>query len=179
MLPRRLATVALVALPLLFASSCRGADPVKPKPFETPTNPTSSAPTPTSTPQAESAEDFIRHFIRAQNDMQSTGVTSAYRALTSGCDSCDAIADRVEGIYGAGGWVRTKGWTVTLVQAPVTLAPGSLRIDYVISSAPTKYKERANQSVRSLPGAEGIEKRTEIKRTATGWNVTYLAELAS
>jgi hypothetical protein len=179
MLLRRLATVVLVALPVLFASGCRGGDPVKPKPFETPTSSTSSAPTQTSTPQAESAEAAIHEFVNEQNQMLATGQTRSFLALTLKCEYCDDLSERIHTMYVDGGVVHTKGWTVVDVEPPTRLSAGRVSVNMTIDSAPTKYSVRVGAPLKTLKGAKGLVKRLELQRVSTEWRVTYLAEVSS
>ena len=74
MLVRRLAAVAAVAAVALALSSC-SEDPVKPKPLEPDSSSSSPTSTPSETPKPESAEDFIRRWMTAEDRMQGTGDT--------------------------------------------------------------------------------------------------------
>ena len=65
MFVHRLAAVAAVAAVALALSSC-SEDPVKPKPLEPESSSSSPTSTPSETPKPESAEDFIRRWMAAE-----------------------------------------------------------------------------------------------------------------
>jgi hypothetical protein len=170
---RRLATVVAVALPLLFSSGC-GDDPIKPKPFETPTASTSPAPTQSGTPQAESPEQFIRRWVEAQNDMQVSGDTKEYRCLGYKCDACNGFADTIDGIYAAGGHVETLGWKILSLKDGPTNSSFALNVDI----RPTVYVELKGGPEKKLPGGSPTEIIQFVKRNGQ-WRVTQVSETPS
>lgn len=60
----------------------------------------------------ETAEEFIRRWLEVEREMQTSGETTEYRAITKGCESCARLADRMEDIYEDGGWVKPGKTTV-------------------------------------------------------------------
>jgi hypothetical protein len=170
---RRLTTLAAVTLPLMFVSGC-GGDPVKPKPFETPTASTSPTPTQTAPPQAESAEAFVRRWVTAQNDMQMSGDTKDYRSMGFKCDACDGFADIIDRIYAAGGHVETLGWRIVSIQDGPTKLSFALDVDI----RPTTYVEVKGGPKKRLPGGSPTEFIQFLKR-AGQWRVTRVTETRS
>src|SRR6478736_10431719 len=102
-------TLALtLAVPVVLAGCTDDPEP-KPKIPET----TSSSPTPTptesETPEAESPEDFIRRWVKVGDEMQKTGKTAEYDAMSPNCKACQGFVDSVEEVYGAGGSAEFAG----------------------------------------------------------------------
>ena len=96
---RFLAALTCCGLLALFGcsdDSSSSADPPSPTPTSTSTSPT---------PDAETPEEFVRRWVEVSNEMQNTGKTGEYRSLSRGCRPCTAVADQVEGYFGAGGYV--------------------------------------------------------------------------
>ncbi|MFZ2013727.1 MAG: hypothetical protein WAV00_07900, partial [Nocardioides sp.] len=107
---RRILAAVLTA-PLLTLTACGGgggsiADP-----------PISSAPSSSpTTQQRETPEHFIRRWAAENTRMQDTGHSSKFRSLSVGCRGCTRLADRVDAIYTAGGFIRTGGWQIRSVK---------------------------------------------------------------
>lgn len=172
---RRLATVVVVALPLLFTSGC-GNDPIKPKPFETPMASTSPTPTQPVTPQAESPEQFIRRWQRLSNEMQTSGDTTRYRAVNLNCSSCERFADQIDSIYRDGGYVHTRGGTVQRVRR-VGGPRDRPQLRATVRSSPTSYLAVKGGDVESLPGGRNTYLIT-LKIKSGEWFVTDYAEVS-
>ena len=86
----RRALAGLLAAPALVLAGCGGDSSVADPPVQS--SPTSSA---TSDPPAhETAEHFIRRWAEAEKQMENTGKTADYLALSRRCRSCRALADR-------------------------------------------------------------------------------------
>ncbi|QCC78266.1 hypothetical protein [Nocardioides daphniae] len=100
---RPLLSAGLLSLALLLTGCAK--DEPKPK-FEEP------AASPTPTPVEETAEEFLERWARLDREMQNTGETEEYRAITPGCKACIAYADRVDKIYAAGGEIVAEGKTI-------------------------------------------------------------------
>jgi hypothetical protein len=147
---------ALLAAALLLAACSDDPEP-RFAPTEAPSPTESSSST---APEAQSPEEFIREWVELDNQMTASGETDEFRAASVGCDPCNEYADQVEQIYGAGGFIRTDGRTVTSVEKAELRGAYELRIE----SSPTKYKERAGGSVKSLPGGEATLRLVLRKR---------------
>ncbi|CUR55270.1 exported hypothetical protein [metagenome] len=172
---------ALVAPVLLLSLAACTDDPVAPGPV-TPSSPAESA-----SPSAEASKDpladetpheFLRRWVEVQNEMEVTGDTDAFLALSHNCEYCTTFARRLRQIYGDGGWVKTKGWRITSIRREGKLPHGEVSLDFFISSAPTSYAEDTSAKVQRLPGSRSIRYRIQMKPTSAGWVVTYLIQVA-
>ena len=101
---------ALTCCGLLALSSCSddsssSADPPSPTPTST-----SSEPSPTQ--EAETPEEFVRRWVEVGHARCRTPANGAdYRAMSPECRQLPASTPTtVEGIYDAGGYVKTDGW---------------------------------------------------------------------
>ncbi len=102
-----LACCGLLSLSACSDDSSSSADPPT-------TAPTSASSDPTSTPtdEGETPEEFVRRWVEVDRQMQNSGDTDEYRQITKGCTACKGVADQVEAIYEAGGYVKTDGWQI-------------------------------------------------------------------
>jgi hypothetical protein len=171
---RRALALTLV-VPLLLGGCSDEPEPTPKIP-----DPTTSSPSPTSTesetPEAESAEDFIRRWVEANTVMQNTGDVAEYVALSRRCEPCNQTADRIKDIYANGGFVKTDGWSVGRVDDR-TGAAGTPVLDLHISSAPTTFRESADAEKQVLEGGD-IVMRVRLTRRAP-WQVVELTQVAS
>jgi hypothetical protein len=169
---RRILTGALTA-PLLLLSACGGDDSVADPPI-------SSAPTSskaTFPAKRESAEHFIRRWAAADIQMQNTGETAPFREMSDHCHDCLDLANRVDSIYRAGGYIHTEGWSVGKV-AIVSQTGARLLINMHVVSKPTAYRESSNGPRKSYPGGPATY-QLGVAKSADSWMVTSLGQLAS
>lgn len=168
---RSLARLAgLSAAPVLILTACGDtsssiADP-----------PISSAPQssdPTTKPAHESAKHFIQRWADEERDMENTGKTSGYLALTNHCQACSSLARDVRRYYAAGGFVHWKGLKVLAVRSTDD-HQFTVRTD----SQPTRYRVSANSPVQNLQGGVTSESVT-LQAHGNSWRVTARARLAS
>lgn len=172
----RRALALTVIAPLLLAGCSDGdpdADPTPKMP-----DPTSSSPSPTEseTPEAESAEDFVRRWVDVDRAMQNSGATDEYLSISGKCKTCVTVADRIEGIYEAGGSVQTDGLKILgfTDQSP----DGGKRIlDVKVRSTPTVIKESASADEQRLPGGV-VTYRMRLNAEAP-WQLLQITQLAS
>lgn len=98
----------------------------------------SSSPVPTKAPAGETAEEFIKRWFALEVQMERTGDTAAYVALTRRCEACRQTAATVEKIYTAGGYVRPEGKAVTkIVELPSV--QGTKTFETTVALKPTTY----------------------------------------
>jgi hypothetical protein len=109
--------------------------------------------------------------------MQNTGDTSKFRQMSHGCDGCDAVADRVDSIYEAGGNVHTNGWTrLDVIQS--SQDGKKLTLDLKVDSAPTTYVPSKGAAPRHLDG--GHEHfQVQLKPITHSWRVTQFVQVDS
>jgi hypothetical protein len=94
-----------------------------------------------------------------------------------GCEPCVAVADQVEQIFRAGGYVKTDGWSVEKLRVSQPGAGGRLTATVDITSSPTEFAESATADVQRLEGGSIIELMTlEPKRSS--WVLTDLEQQA-
>ena len=136
----------ILAAPLLLSACGGGSDSVA----DPPVSPSSTSSS-TATPQRESARDFVRHWVEEDTRMQNSGDTTAFRAMSMGCRGCDAVADRVDSIYDAGGSVHTEGWSLLRVHES-TRSGGTRTFELIVNSAPTTYTPAKGATPKHLAG---------------------------
>jgi hypothetical protein len=173
---RRALALAVVA-PLLLAG-CTGDPEPEPSPKmpETSSVTPTDEPTETETPQAESAEDFVRRWVEVSNAMQNSGETEEYLRLSAKCGACRRVAQRVAAAFEAGGYARTDGWKIL----EITNRPGGSRVqtlDVRVDSAPTAFKEDASSDEQEFPGGEVLY-RFRLNGQPP-WTVRQLTQVAS
>jgi hypothetical protein len=169
---RRTAALALVAA--LVLAGCQE----EPEPRFEPTPSDSSPPTDPETdePAAQTAEEFIQEWVDLQREMQNSGETEAFLAASEECHACIELAELVAGYYEAGGYVETRGWTLTTLIRHSETGP-TLEFEARIKSAPTVYLEQSGGTVERLPAGKGRE-RFVVRRSDRGWQMVEIAEIA-
>lgn len=167
-----------LALGLLMLAGCTDDEPDPPPPTSsTPSSPTSTEPTDSPSPDPESAEDFIRRWVEVHTAMQNTGATKEFRQLSRGCDACEALADRIDKIYAAGGFVETTGWSVESVKR-IGHSPVGPLFRVRVDSGPTDYSESATAPPQHLSGGT-TDQRFQLARRGDSWTVAGLSQFAS
>ena len=169
----RRAFALAAAIPLLLAGCTDTPEPTPKIPDPTTS---SAAPTPTEseTPEAESAEDFIRRWVEEDQRMFATGDTQAFLALGPDCDDCKDIAATVDRIYSAGGTVQWDGWRI-LELAPRG-RPTANAYRFVVKSAPTRYRESSSSPWKTLEGGRGVQ-LIVLESAGSSWRVVESKEL--
>jgi hypothetical protein len=172
----RRSAVALVAV--LMLAGCSGDDP---DPVADPTatasspapagEPTVSA-TPESSEQRESAEAFIRRWFELYRDLQETGQSESFVAVSRTCDACAATVDRFRTIYAAGGEIRGGRIAVTRLQRVGETKNSETWVAHV-STTPTRYRESASAAWQRLDGGDGAF-RLVLREHATSYVVGEL-----
>ena len=165
-----------LAVPLVLLVSCSDDDPepiLAPSPSSTPTPTTESAePSPTESAEPESPEAFIRRWNEVGTEMQNTGETEAFLALSAkSCQPCQDLAEVVSGYFDAGGYVETGGLTIKSIRP---LNPGETgSAEFIVSavSTPTEYKESRSGDSQTLPGGKA-EFRFVLTQRQSEWLVT-------
>jgi hypothetical protein len=170
---RRILAGACTAPLLWAATACGGGDTSVADP---PISPHSSS-SPTDAPHRESPEHFIRRWAAADTSMQNSGDTSRFRSMSNACSGCQAVADRVDDIYAAGGNVHTRGWSI--VRTYQSARDGRSRtIELIVDSAPTTYRPSSGAALKRLDG--GREHFQLLIRPSSGsWVVTRFVQVDS
>lgn len=165
---------ALIVGLVLAVGGC--SSDAEPSPMPTPSSRPSESvsESPSATPPAMPAEAsgtspaaakaFVRHYFDQINYAALTGDTAPLRALSADeCESCDAIASNVEGIYGDGGHIAEERWTVRSVdvlrvaEGQATLSVGARlgREVIVDSDGGTTVKKGGKQPMTVFLAADG------------------------
>lgn len=140
-------SIALFCASALLLTGC-GQDEPEPK----------MEPEPSASPAAEkeeTAEEFIRRWNDEQREMQK-GDTTEYRRIAGECEPCMETAERIDGIYAAGGFVKTEGRTVRSIRK--SERSPNIKHAYVVEviSAPTTYKNSSKAPEESLDGGDSV-----------------------
>ena len=170
----RRALAVAAALPLLLAGCSEGeAEPKMPDP-----SPSSSSSTPTAEPtvEQESPEEFVRRWVRADREMQNSGEVDDYLALSKRCKPCKSVAERVQAIFEAGGYVKTDGLVIRRI-TDNSGGDGPKVLDVSVRSSPTVLKESADAEPQTLPGGDVVY-RMRLSPQAP-WELLNLTQLAS
>ncbi len=110
--------IALLLAGLTLFTGCSEDDPVPKMPKTSAAAPTPS-PTTSPTPQSEAdeAEALIRQWAELNVQMQATGETSAYEAITADeCETCRRLVRMVGKLYAGGGQVDLQAQRVVSVR---------------------------------------------------------------
>jgi len=118
----RRALALTVVVPLLLAG-CSDDEPTPKMPDPPPSSSSTPSPSETETAEAESAEEFIRRWVEAGDEMQVTGETAEFRQLSRKCQACGQAADQVEAIYASGGSIDFDGTRVGLLKRVASNPP--------------------------------------------------------
>jgi hypothetical protein len=166
---------ALACWGLLVLSSCSddsssSAEPPSPKPTST-----SSEPSPTQ--EVETPEEFVRRWVEVDREMQNSGETTEYRRLTNGCTACEGVADQVDDIYAAGGYVKTAGLQIKGLRAGQPDSNGEVEVRLAVISTPTEYVEEAGGQKRTLPGGR-VTYLVTLHASRSSYVITLLERLA-
>ncbi|WP_139306454.1 hypothetical protein [Nocardioides exalbidus] len=167
---RRALALALVA-PLLLAGCSDDPEP-KPKMPETSTSTPTDEPTETETPEAESAEEFIRRWVKAGDEMQVTGDTAEYDAMTPKCSPCQAFVDNVSEVYAAGGSAEFAGSTIVSIKQ-LGKTPPTFNLT---KDLPDTVISRPGEAPETLPGGR-TTLRVTLGKASGNWVVTHFGIL--
>ena len=122
----------------------------------------------------DSAKVYAGFWVESLNYATTSGDTTELKKLgTNECESCVAFASTLDQIYGAGGRVQSKGWTLQNA-VPIAGQPETepaLRMDVLVQ--PQKVTEKAGAKTKSYDG--GIQTMTMfLVRRGDGWLVDRL-----
>jgi hypothetical protein len=171
----RRAFVAALLVPLALLSACTEDDPVPKLPDPTTSEPSPTETSPTAAP--ETPEDFIRRFNDANVEMQKTGETEEFLALTNDCRPCSDTAEQVASFYKDGGFVKWSGWQILRVKESKGSSATRLSLRVDVNSGRTTYKESSSAQEVVLDGGKATYQAT-LTPIDDSWLVVDLVELA-
>ncbi|WP_210502909.1 hypothetical protein [Nocardioides xinjiangensis] len=164
----------ILTVPPLLAG-CSGGEPTT-EPTPKIAEPSSSASTPTpvetETPEAENPEDFIRRWVKAGDEMQVTGETAEYDAMTPECTPCQDFVENVAQVYDGGGSAEFAGSRVVRIK-PVGSDPPTYD---VTKDLPQTVINQGDGGTRTLPGGRTTI-RVTLGRAGRRWVVTHFGIL--
>ncbi|MCW2736376.1 hypothetical protein [Nocardioides sp.] len=167
----RRALALAVVVPLLLAGCTDEPEPTPQMP-----DPTSSSPSPTptesETPEAESAEDFIRRWVEVGDEMQVTGETDEYDRMTPECEPCQSFVANVEEVYSAGGSAEFAGSKIVQIRR-IGDAPPTFNLT---KDLPETTIHRAGGKTETLPGGRTTI-RVTLGKAKDRWVVTHFGIL--
>jgi len=176
----RLAVLVLVGV---LAAAC--TDNADPKPLPSPSaspsaSPSSSGPVAPTLPaeakgkSAASAKAFVRYWVAVLNYSGPAGDTRDLRSLSAQrCIDCDAIADFIEQVSGAGGAITGKGWTVRNVRIIDGAGTNGPTLDALVDVSPQRVIPKAGAKPRRFPGGKRLKTFWLQWQHAT-WSVSRL-----
>ncbi|WP_322920157.1 hypothetical protein [Nocardioides renjunii] len=168
----RRALAAALAVPLLLAGCSEDKpEPKMPDPPPTSTSPTDE-PTETETAEAESAEGFIRRWVKAGDEMQVTGETDEYDAMTPDCAACQSFVASVADVYAEGGSAKFAGSKIVQVKR-VGDEPPTFDLT---KELPETRIIRGDGTTETLPGGRTTIRVTLGKKRGE-WVVTHFGIL--
>lgn len=165
-------TVAALLGAALLLAGCSD----DPEPRFQPTNSPSPSESATSAdPEAQTPEEFIREWFELNTEMQNSGETEAFLAVSRNCKPCRGLASRVAGIYQAGGSVRLDRQDVTAVK-PVSSAASLEQFDVTIKASPTLVRETRGSEIQRMPGGPNVY-RVTLVQNETLWTMQNLLDV--
>lgn len=167
---RRAVALALV-VPLLLAGCSEDPEPTPQMPDPTSSSPTPEpTPTESETPEAESAEDFIRRWQAAADAMVLSGDSGEFLEMSEGCEPCKTYADQVADVYKQGGEVEFDGSEVVAVEEEAKKPP-----TYIVEvDARTLRILVPNEEPRAFPAATQRYRMT-LGQERDGFTMRYYA----
>ena len=175
--PTKRSVILSATLLLAALTACSG----DPEPIIEPSPPASSptdSPTPTTTPseaEPESAKAFIRRWQDEALAMQLSGDTSRYRAMTKGCQDCDAFANQVDDIYSGDGAIEIASAKVFRVEQ-AGVSGGTQIFEFEVVSSPTVVRDSAGLVTQRLDGGR-VRFQANLERERGDWHVVRISEL--
>ena len=166
----RRSAVALVLSSVVLTLAACGED----EPEPTVENRPSEAETTPAAVKDESPEEFIRRWFEVSKEMQNTGDTDEYRAMSAQCSYCQDTATLIEGYYAAGGHVAFEGDRIKSIR-PYGKSEGQFVVK--TQTLPTEYATAKGAEVQRFEG--GMDRYlVTLEKMSEGWKVLDMTSLA-
>lgn len=162
------ATLVAITMGLALLAGCAEDDP-EPK-FEA--EPTTAPSTPADANiQKETVKEFLTRWAKVESEMQNTGKTEEYLALSPGCQPCEAFASSLEDMYAKGGYIRTEALSID----KVTRVKGSKQQYRVwTTQPPSVFRDSAADPEESNDGGSQLYLMS-VGRSTAGFEVNGMA----
>lgn len=170
---RRAAAAALAAGLLLTGCSDDPEPRFEPTGSPSPTESSSSA-----APQAQTPEEFIREWVTAYNEFESTGDASTVRRLSGDCAACSDIIDVVSDAYSRGGYLRSDGWTLPAEIETTYSRKAAVGLRASVKVAASEYRASGSSKIVRTPAA-AIVMEFDLEKTGQSWRMFDLTRVAS
>ena len=117
---------------------------------------------------------YAGYWVESLNYATTSGDTTELKKLgTNKCEACVAFASTLDQIYGAGGRVQSKGWTLQNA-VPIAGQPETepaLRMDVLVH--PQKVTEKAGAKTKAYDGGPQAMTMFLVRR-GDGWLIDRL-----
>jgi hypothetical protein len=154
---RRGAAAALLAVAVLGPSGCSD----EPEPEFAPPSPSPSASdSPVAEPTKEPWEKktdagavaFAKHWMATFSEAMNSGDSAELRAISApACNTCTAVADRIDAIESADGFYRTPGWKILRATPGPGTPDGEALVALRVLQGRETFKESADSEVVRYP----------------------------
>jgi hypothetical protein len=117
------------------------------------------------------AKAFVRHYVELINHATSTGELEPLIAASDPqCRSCDAVVERVEGVYQNGGSIKSGGWRVLSLQLVPKQPPKRPTFDVGLAMSPQRVVAKASGEPQTFKGGR-LPATFTLLRSGDSWLV--------
>ncbi|WP_154402762.1 DUF6318 family protein [Nocardioides speluncae] len=166
----RRGTAAAICAAALVLAGCSD-DPPEPKPHDPPSSsePTTAPPT-SEPPKAQTPEEAIREWLATSYEAQKSGDTTELRALARP-GSCHKLADRIDQIYAAGGWVKPAKERILSIKLREKRPEGRQIYRVPTTTGPWSVKASDGAAISKRTGGEATY-QFELRAFGGQWTMT-------
>jgi hypothetical protein len=117
----------------------------------------------------QGAQNFGRYWIDTLNKATVSGDTSKVRSISkSSCETCTDFANRLDGIYKAGGSVKTDGFKVKKILNDSSVPKPGAGVSVVLTATPQTLVEKKGAAPRHIKGGD-LRLRLIMVRVKDHW----------
>ena len=117
----------------------------------------------------QGAQNFTRYWIDTLNKATVSGDTTKVRKISkTSCTTCTDFANRLDGIYKAGGNVQTKGFKVKKLLTDSSVPKPGAGVSVVMTATPQTLVEKKGAAPRQLKGGD-LRVRMIMVRVKDHW----------
>jgi hypothetical protein len=108
-----------------------------------------------TTDDAKGAQNFARYWIDTLNEATVSGDTDKLKTLQKGsCSTCSDFARQLDAIYGKGGHVDTRGFTVKKLVTDSSVPDPGAGVSVVLTAAPQTVVLSKGAAPKKYPGGD-------------------------